>query len=162
MADVTGTYTDSSGAPLPAGIVREVSATPSRPFTTLDGRNVSGRPQTVVPDAATGAYVLNLVPTIPGVFYSIVGTYLVPGSHKQRDHFEERIVVPPEGGSIADLTVVDTMQGLVWVKDTPPPMTMQWHYIDPAYDPDSGLPLPVYTAPDGTTVEHGELVEWSA
>ena len=50
---------------------------------------------------------------------------------------------------------------LAWHGSVPPPQDMLWLYVDPQYDPDSGQPLPTYTAPNGT-ITHGELIEWEA
>lgn len=171
MAIVTGKYVQSDGSALPAGVVPQVEAKPSKAFITVDGRSISMREQTVTP-ASDGSYTLQLTPTVDaverGVHYLVRGSYLVPEGYgpgsgfARHDVFEDRIVVPAEGGNIGDLTVVRTESGLAWRGSTPPPMSMLWLYVHPTYDPGSSAPLPVYTAPDGTTVEHGELVEWSA
>jgi hypothetical protein len=147
-----------------------VEAVPSKNAVTINGQVISLEPQTAAPNASTGAFSLNLIPTSDvldiGFHYLIKGYYLNPdgygGSGFTRvDHFQQKIIVPTDGGSVGQLAVVDTSFGIAWQGSTPPTSSMLWLYIDPTYDPDRGLPLPVYTAPDGTTVEHGELVEWS-
>ncbi|MGC5078450.1 hypothetical protein [Agrococcus sp. DT81.2] len=171
MALVTGNYVTISGAPVPAGAQPRVQIHPSTSATTLTGSAISQEPQTVTPDATTGAFTFDVIPTTDvlqrGFHYIITGYYLTPtgyGStgHTRHDAFTVKVFVPADGGSIGDIAVVDTAWGLAWQGPTPPASTMLWLYTEPTFDPDSGAPLPVYTAPDGTTVEHGELVEWSA
>lgn len=167
-APVTGSYTTIAGTPLPEGAF--VQATPSEAVFTLDGRGLSMEPEDGQL-APNGTFIFNLEPTTNvakrGFHYIITGGYLEPHGygrtgHTRHDVFSEKIVVPDGGGNIGDLTVLDTDYGLAWQGPTPPATSMLWLYTEPAYDPTTGAPLPVYTAPDGTTVEHGELVEWSA
>lgn len=171
MAIVTGKYVTSAATPLPAGAVPQVQAIPSRSTVTVDGQTVSAREQTVTPNASTGAYSFDLIPTIDSLdrrfHYTIRGSYLDPDMYGSSggarvDVFEFKLYVPEEGGGVGDLVLVETPSGLAWEGATPPHVSMLWLFVDPNYDPDSGAPLPIYTAPDGTTVEHGELVEWSA
>lgn len=75
-----------------------------------------------------------------------------------------RLVRVPDVAQVAWASLVDIepAPGMAWIGSTPPPLSMPWLYVEDTFNPMSGGPLPVYTAPDGTTVEHGELVEWSA
>lgn len=168
MATVNGDYVTIAGTPLPPGAF--VQATPSEPVFTLDGRALSMKPEEAQL-SASGAFVLELEPTTNvakrGFHYIITGGYRDPQAYgssglTRHDVFSGKVVVPEEGGQIGSLTVADTAHGLVWEGSTPPPYSGLWLYVHATYDPASGAPLPVYTAPDGTTVEHGELVEWSA
>lgn len=171
MAIVTGNYVTISGAPVPAGVEPRVQIRPSGAATTLGGSAISQEPQTVTPDAATGAFQFDVIPTVDvlqrGFHYLVTGYYLDPDLYgssgaTRHDVFNVKVFVPAGGGSIGDIAVIDTDYGLAWQGPTPPASSMLWLYTEPTYDPNSGAPLPVYTAPDGTTVEHGELVEWSA
>lgn len=60
------------------------------------------------------------------------------------------------------LGLIELDGGLVHEGPTPPEQDMLWLYVDPEYDPNSTGPLPTYTTEAGETIEHGELVEWSA
>jgi len=172
MALVTGTFVDSAGQPLPAALSPEVRVVPSKPTITVAGKTIPTHEQTATPNATTGAYSFDLEPTVNALdrdfHYLLRASYKMPngygsGSGYTRvDVFEQKLYVPAEGGTVADLAVAPAMQQTVWQGPTPPPYSGLWLYTDPYYDPSSGASLPVYTAPDGSTVEHGELVEWSA
>lgn len=69
-------------------------------------------------------------------------------------------VVPDGGGTLGDLTLVETHWGMAWVGTTPPPVSMLWLFMDPDFHPD-GWPVPTYQAPNGV-LEHGDLVDWEA
>jgi len=113
MASVTGTFVDSAGNPLPASLTPEVRVTPSKPTITVGGKTIPTREQVVTPDTATGAYTLELEPTVnalgPGFHYLIRGSYKAPGGYGDAagytrvDHFGYRLEVPASGGSIGDL-----------------------------------------------------------
>lgn len=171
MATVTGNYVRSSGAALPVDAIPQVEAIPSKEAVTIDGRAISLTPQVVAPNSTTGAFSFNLIPTVDvvdsGFHYLIRGSYLLPDRYEGSgsvvyDMFEHKIFVPTEGGQIGSLTVVETDFGLAWQGSTPPPYSGLWLFLADSYDPASSGPVPVYTSPDGTTVEHGELVDWSA
>lgn len=135
-----------------------------RPAVTLDGVAVTTEPVEMV-DNGSGRLSAELIVSAEfsrPVRYIPTVDWLSPsGGTSLRDTLPA-IVVPVGGGTLGDLGLVETGWGLAWQGGTPPSVSMLWLYIDPTYDPDSGDPLPVYTAPDGTTIEHGELVEWSA
>lgn len=171
VAIVTGNYVTISGAPVPAGVQPRVQIAPSMAGSTLTGDIISQEPQTVTPNATTGAFSFDVIPTVNvlqrGFHYIVTGYYLDADTYggtggTRHDVFTIKVFVPTEGGQIGDIAVVDTPYGLAWQGSTPPPYSGLWLYLEPGYDTNSGDPLPVYTAPDGTTVEHGELVEWSA
>lgn len=173
MATVTGTFVDSAGNPLPASLAPEVRVVPSKPTITVDGQTIATHEQADTPDATTGAYSFDLEPTVNALdrdfHYVLRGSYKMPDGYSggtgytRVDVFEQKLYVPVDGGSVADLAVAPAVQkATYWEGSTPPPYSGDWLFIDPTYDPTSGAPLPIYTAPDGTTVEHGELVEWSA
>lgn len=125
MVDVTGNYTTSAGTALPAGVVPRVEAIPSKPVVAVNGRMVSQRPQTATPNASTGAFTLDLIPTVDVVdedfHYVIKGYYLDPdfygpGEGAGRvDLFEHRLLVPTEGGSIGVLAAADRLPAVTWV-----------------------------------------------
>lgn len=171
MAIVTGTFAPAQGSGWPTSAEPRLLFIPSKPTITLGGTVVSTRTDPVTPGAG-GAFSVNLIPTVHtsdrDFFYTVRGYYLVPDGFQsgagfnQVDVFEQKIYVPQNGGRIGDLALVQDSRGLYYEGNTPPGQSMRWLFLDPTYDPASGLPRPIFTAPDGTTVEHGELVEWSA
>lgn len=171
MAIVTGTFAPAQGSGWPSSTQPELLFVPSKPTITIGGTVVSTRTEPVKP-GPTGEFSVNLIPTVyssdSAFFYTVRGSYLVPNGYNdgagfnRLDVFEQKIYVPPAGGRIGDLALIEDARGLYYEGNTPPRQSMRWLYLEPTYDPASGFPRPIFTAPDGTTVEHGELVEWSA
>lgn len=138
-----------------------------------------------------GTSPLELIATPEGIGMRVV-LHLDEQGASRGEHRVSRVVAVPDQPSVAWADLIDVVPpvsggdyivppwaaGVLEARDetaalvadfapyhrgpTPPLTDGQWLFIDPTYDPTSGAPLPVYTAPDGTTVEHGELVEWSA
>lgn len=112
MVSVTGEYVMSSGNPLPPNAVPRVEAIPSKNAVTVHGEAISAEPQTVTPNSSTGAFTLDLIPTVDvpdaGFHYLIRGYYLDPDAYGEtgftrKDIFEHKLFVPSGGGSIGDL-----------------------------------------------------------
>ena len=125
MATVTGTFVDSAGNPLPASLTPEVRAIPSKPTITVGGKTIPTREQTVTPNATTGAYTLNLEPTVnaldPDFHYQLRGAFKIPDGYgpgagfPRVDVFEHRLEVPAAGGAVGDLVGKRMGNSLVYV-----------------------------------------------
>lgn len=172
MAAVTGNYVISSGQPLPSGAVPKIEAVPSKNAVTVDGRVISAEPQTVTPDSVTGAFTLDLIPTVDvldrGFHYLIRGYYLNPdgygsGGFTRVDLFEQTLHVPTGGGQLGELASLPGIPQEAWV------------FMDPTWseaDPDLGitatnLPNPilygaVYVSADKTNPDLGTGQTWKA
>lgn len=151
MASVTGNYVTSAGAALPANVAPRVEAIPSMAAVAVNGRTISQRPQTVTPNTTTGAYTLELIPTVDvpdaGFHYTIRGYYLDPDMYEpgkgggRVDVFEHKIYVPTAGGSIGDLIRLPRpIFAWVIVSLTTPPLIpgALWLNADPNGNPDLG------------------------
>lgn len=136
MAIVTGNYVTSAGTALPAGVVPKVEVIPSKAAVSAQGRIISQRPQEVTPDPTTGAFTLELVPTVDvpdsDFYYTVKGFYLDPHMYEpgkgggRVDTFQHKIYVPTAGGMLGELM------------RTPLPI-LTWVLVDPAWS-DTNLP----------------------
>ncbi|WP_313816339.1 hypothetical protein [Citricoccus sp.] len=162
-ATVTGRLADLSSRARPDW-QPEAMVSLDRAAVTLDGTAVSTEPvfMDISADGTMSADLIVTAEFAAPVRYELVIEWLSPtGGTALRERLPA-FVVPAGGGDLGDLALVETTWGLAWQAATPPPVSMLWLYIEPTYNPDSGAPLPTYTTPDGTTIEHGELVDWSA
>ena len=164
MALVTGNYVTSAGTPLPAGAIPRIEAIPSKPAVTIDGQVISTESQTDAPNAASGAFVFNLIPTVDvldaGFHYWIRGYYLVPNGYGEgsgytrHDLFEQKLYVPTAGGQIGTLAAPNSRPFETWV------------VTDPAFS-DANPPYPViagvlYLSADLDNPELGTGDLWKA
>jgi hypothetical protein len=140
-----------------------VLISPSKATVALDGTVIPSEP-VMMEDDGNGNLSVELVVTSElqeNVTYTAVVDWLsLTGETALRERLPN-FIVPDAGGTLGDLALVETVFGLAWQGKTPPTQSMLWLYVDPDYDPDSGDPLPTYSAPNGT-IEHGELVDWEA
>lgn len=134
-----------------------------KPSVTLDGTAVNTEP-IIMEDDGNGNISADLIVSTEfatRTHYTMTIDWLsLSGETALRERLPN-IIVPPEGGDIGSLGLVETGLGLAWEGSTPPHQSMLWLYMDEFYDPDSGDPLPTYKTDDGEIIEHGELVEWS-
>lgn len=147
MAIVTGNYLTVAGTPLPAGAVPQIGVLPSKNAVTVNGQLIATREQTVTPNATTGAFSINLIPTvdvIDGDFhYWLRGYYLLPDAgHSVRELFRMKIQVPTGGGRLDELTGGGVpSKGWTIVSLTEPPVVIVgagWLHADPNGDPNLG------------------------
>ncbi|WAC65191.1 hypothetical protein OVA14_07260 [Agrococcus sp. SL85] len=167
MPTITGNIADTGTTPLGTAQDARVVFRVLTPASDFAGA-VHVTQDFAVPCTATGTFSADLPEYVGGTEVWVGITWrqdssdIAPERARRIDWLPRPIYPPAAGGALADLLGADASTGVYWEGPTPPPGPMLWLYIEPSFDPDSGAPLPVYTAPDGTTIEHGELVEWSA
>lgn len=134
MALVTGTLTDFNLGSLAALNVRMIF-TPSG--TGLDGSRVfAARPTTVTP-AASGAFSVDLQPTVtmtPARWYTLRIEWAEPGGgYTAADFPDFRIGVPVEGGVLAELVNAPITNAYMtaWQENQPDPWPIGLTWIRP-------------------------------
>lgn len=151
MAIVTGNYVTSSGAAIPAGVVPQIEVVPSKNAVTIDGQVVSVAAQTVPVNASTGAFSVNLIPTVDVIdrdfYYLLRGYYLDPNIYGDSgatrvDVFNLKLSVPSSGGTVDELVGgVVAPQTLTIVSLTQPAVVIPgvwWLHADPNGNPALG------------------------
>lgn len=164
MPKITGNVKDA-GLAVPAN-ARVVFRLPDIAFDVDGGLHVTEDLEASVD--AGGSFSATLPQLLPGtpMFVGVAWwereSDLRMGRAARIDWLPRPVAVPEVDAALLDLVGIDPATGLLWQGSTPPPSSMLWQFLDPSYDPATATTLPVYTLPDGTTITHGEIVEWSA
>lgn len=140
-----------------------VSISLNKPAFTFDGTAVTTEPMIMNLDGEGGLRARLIVSAefSTNTYYTVMVDWLSQSGEIALREQLPNIIVPPDGGNLGQLGLVETRYGFAWEGPTPPSQSMLWLYVEESYDPDSGDPLPTYVTDDGEIIEHGELVEWS-
>lgn len=167
MPSITGTIADTGMTPLGPTQAAKVVFRISQPAADFSG-TVHVPEDSISPVGATGNFSVDMPEYLAGVLVWVGVAWrgnpsdIAAGRPPRIAWMPRAIRVPAAGGALADLLGASPESGLYWEGPTPPPGSMLWQFLDPSYNPVTATTLPVYTLPDGTTITHGEIVEWSA